>query len=72
MFAVFFTGNRFCALLQSRYRHYESVMGAEAKAKSVTNNLPIVRVRRSYSFVLSSAVLGGAIHLFYPLPVLQN
>jgi len=28
----------------SRYPHYKSVMGAGAKAKSVTNNLPILSV----------------------------
>jgi hypothetical protein len=28
-------------------RHYEFVLGAGAKAKSVTNNLPIVRVGTS-------------------------
>jgi len=31
-------------LAGSRYPHYKSVMGAGAKAKSVTNNLPILSV----------------------------
>jgi len=32
------------ALARSRYPHYKSVMGAGTKAKSVTNNLPILSV----------------------------
>jgi hypothetical protein len=31
-------------LVWSQYKHYEFVLAAEAKAKSVTNNLPLLSV----------------------------